>query len=57
MSNDLRKQFINCMTIQRDRKVLPNPDADSVILVNDLVVVLSTQSNLTDHCNLFLNPK
>ena len=55
---ELRKKCgITLLAIQRDHKILSNPDADSVILANDLVVVLSPPANLADHCNLFFNPK
>jgi CPA2 family monovalent cation:H+ antiporter-2 len=55
---ELRKKYgITLLAIQRDHQILSNPNADSVILANDLVVVLSPPSNLADHCNLFFNPK
>lgn len=55
---ELRKKYgITLLAIQRDHQILSNPDADSVILAKDLVVVLSPPVNLADHCNLFFNPK
>jgi CPA2 family monovalent cation:H+ antiporter-2 len=55
---ELRKKYgITLLAIQRDHQILSNPDADSVILEKDLVVVLSPPVNLADHCNLFLCPK
>jgi CPA2 family monovalent cation:H+ antiporter-2 len=55
---ELRKKYgITLSAIQRDHQILSNPDADSVILAKDWVVVLSPPVNLADHCNLFFNPK
>jgi CPA2 family monovalent cation:H+ antiporter-2 len=52
---ELRKKYgITLLAIQRDDQVLTNPDADSVILAKDLVVVLSSPANLAEYCNLFL---
>jgi CPA2 family monovalent cation:H+ antiporter-2 len=54
---DLRKKYgINLLAVQRDRQVLPNPDADTLILARDLLVVLARPADLTSHCGLFLNP-
>ncbi|MEJ2726713.1 MAG: TrkA C-terminal domain-containing protein [Deltaproteobacteria bacterium] len=53
----LRKKYgINLLAIQRDRHVLPNPDADTVILAEDLLVVLAPPADLTGHCTLFRSP-
>jgi CPA2 family monovalent cation:H+ antiporter-2 len=55
---ELRKKYgMTLLTIQRDHQVLPNPDADTVILAKDLLVVLALPANLTGHCSLFLDPR
>jgi CPA2 family monovalent cation:H+ antiporter-2 len=55
---ELRKKYgITLLAIQRDHEILSNPDAESVIMAKDLVVVLSPPINLAYHRNLFFNPK
>ncbi|HDY75668.1 MAG TPA: potassium transporter KefB [Candidatus Marinimicrobia bacterium] len=44
---DLRKQYgVSVVAIQRDSKILPNPDADMVIQANDVLYVIGSSENI-----------
>jgi CPA2 family monovalent cation:H+ antiporter-2 len=51
---DLRKEYgVTLLAIQRKENIMPNPDASTVLMVNDLCIVLGSAEDTSKARQLF----